>query len=164
MHRTCLSFADSDSYFIYPQMHFILWMDKILHHLETMGNHCLLGIYRGIILPGSLRWCRISSIHSRFGEDPNTRGLYNNPLGYWFGGSGNPDLPFQTAPIAPKSPPVRRRGGISAAIYGRDCPLPTFIYPGFDCQHKNTMGLTVLTLPWATFPVCGKYQMFLVVL
>ena len=20
----------------------ILWMDKILHHLETMGNHCLL--------------------------------------------------------------------------------------------------------------------------
>ena len=26
---------------------------------------------------------------------------------------------------------LRRR--ISAAIYGWDCPLPTFIYPGFDC-------------------------------
>ena len=23
-------------------MAFLLWMDEILHHLETMGNHCLL--------------------------------------------------------------------------------------------------------------------------
>ena len=29
-----------------------------------MGNHWFVGIYRGIIIPGSLRWCRISSIHS----------------------------------------------------------------------------------------------------
>ena len=26
----------------------------MLHHLETMGNHCLLGICRGTIIPGFL--------------------------------------------------------------------------------------------------------------
>ena len=42
----------------------ILWMDKILHHFETIGNRCFVGIYRGLIIPGFRRWCRISSIHS----------------------------------------------------------------------------------------------------
>ena len=39
-------------------------MDKILHHFETMGIHCLLIFTGKIIIPGVLRWCRISSIHS----------------------------------------------------------------------------------------------------
>ena len=44
----------------------ILWMDEILHHFETMGNQCLLVFTgTGISIPGFLRWCRISSIHSR---------------------------------------------------------------------------------------------------
>ena len=42
----------------------LLWMDEILHHVEPMRNHCFVGIYGGIIIPGFLRWCRISSIHS----------------------------------------------------------------------------------------------------
>ena len=29
----------------------LLWMDGTLHHFETMGNECSLGIYRGIINP-----------------------------------------------------------------------------------------------------------------
>ena len=43
----------------------LLWMDEILHLFETAGNHCLLVFTGGIIMPGLLRWCRISSIHSR---------------------------------------------------------------------------------------------------
>ena len=40
-------------------------MGEILHHLEAMGNHCLLvGIHKKIIIPSFLKWCRISSIHS----------------------------------------------------------------------------------------------------
>ena len=35
--------------------------ESISHHLETMGNHCLL-VFTNII-PGFLSWCRISSIH-----------------------------------------------------------------------------------------------------
>ena len=38
----------------------LLWMDEILHHFETM----LVGIYRGIVIPGFLRWCKILSTHS----------------------------------------------------------------------------------------------------
>ena len=36
----------------------ILWMDEILHHLQTMGNHCLL-VFTGESnqKPGFLRWC-----------------------------------------------------------------------------------------------------------
>ena len=42
----------------------ILWMDKILHHLRNHGKPLLVGVYRGIVIPGILRWCRIStSIH-----------------------------------------------------------------------------------------------------
>ena len=39
----------------------MLWMDEILHHFETMGIHCLLIL--GIIIPGFLRWSRISSLN-----------------------------------------------------------------------------------------------------
>ena len=43
----------------------ILWMDKVLHHFETMTNHCLLVFnYRGIIILGFRGWCRSESIHS----------------------------------------------------------------------------------------------------
>ena len=41
------------------------WTKSISHHFETMGNHCLLVFHRGSINLGFLRWCRISSIHSR---------------------------------------------------------------------------------------------------
>ena len=39
------------------EMMVILWMDEILHHLETMGNNCLIVFYREIMVPGFLRWC-----------------------------------------------------------------------------------------------------------
>ena len=44
-----------------------LWMDAIhfAHHFETMGNPLFVGMCTGII-PGFLRWCRISSIQSIF--------------------------------------------------------------------------------------------------
>ena len=42
----------------------ILWMDEILHHFETMGKPLFVGIYKGILIPGFLRWCRVSFIHS----------------------------------------------------------------------------------------------------
>ena len=38
-------------------------MDELLHHLRTMGNHCLL-VSTGESFQGGLRRCRISSIHS----------------------------------------------------------------------------------------------------
>ena len=41
-----------------------VWMDNILHQVETMGDHCLFSNYRKIIIRGFLRWCRISSTHS----------------------------------------------------------------------------------------------------
>ena len=42
----------------------ILWMDEIL----LPGRPLFLVFYRKIIIYGFLRWCRISSIHSRWGE------------------------------------------------------------------------------------------------
>ena len=43
----------------------ILWMDRILHYLESMRNHCLLAFtgessFAGILI----RWCKISRTHS----------------------------------------------------------------------------------------------------
>ena len=46
----------------------ILWMDEILHRFETMRNHVLFGIYKGIYHSvGFLRWCEMdfATIHSR---------------------------------------------------------------------------------------------------
>ena len=48
----------------FPFWFSLLWMDEILHHFETMGNHLFVDIDRGIIILGLLRWCRISSTHS----------------------------------------------------------------------------------------------------
>ena len=45
-------------------------MDEILHHLRNYGKPLFVGIYRGDIIPGFLRWCRISSIHSRVLRQP----------------------------------------------------------------------------------------------
>ena len=42
---------------------FIQWMDKILHYFEAMRT---LLACRETIIPGCLRYCRISSIHSSF--------------------------------------------------------------------------------------------------
>ena len=43
----------------------ILWMDEIRsHHFETMGSHCSLAFTGESFIPGFLKWCRISSIHS----------------------------------------------------------------------------------------------------
>ena len=43
-----------------------MWMDEIRsHHFETMVETLFVDIRRGIIIPGFLWCCRISSIHSR---------------------------------------------------------------------------------------------------
>ena len=42
----------------------LLWMDAILHP-RNHGKPLFAGICRGIVIPGCLRWCRISSIHGR---------------------------------------------------------------------------------------------------
>ena len=39
-------------------------MDEILDHLRNHGKPLFVGIYRGMIIPGVLMWCRLSSIHS----------------------------------------------------------------------------------------------------
>ena len=49
-----------------PVGRFIPQMDEILHHLGNHGKPLSVGIYRGIIIPGFLSGCRISSIRSRF--------------------------------------------------------------------------------------------------
>ena len=41
--------------------------------LRHHGKYLFVGIYRGIMVPGFLRWCRILSIHSR-GEPNKQRG------------------------------------------------------------------------------------------
>ena len=46
-----------------PQKEPSMWMDELLHRLQTTGNHFVF-FTRGIILLGCLRWCRILSIHS----------------------------------------------------------------------------------------------------
>ena len=43
---------------------FLLWMDEI--HFAPSRNHrkpLVVGIYKGIMIPGFLRWCRNLSIH-----------------------------------------------------------------------------------------------------
>ena len=43
----------------------VLWMDEFLHHWETMVETIVGWYLQGNrIIPGFLRWCRISSIHS----------------------------------------------------------------------------------------------------
>ena len=45
----------------------LLWMDRILRHFESMGNHSLLVFMGGNRILLELRWCRISS-HSMWEE------------------------------------------------------------------------------------------------
>ena len=47
----------------------ILWMNEILHHFETIGSHCWFGFFRGIMVLGFLRRCRILSIRSMSSSD-----------------------------------------------------------------------------------------------
>ena len=46
-----------------PPRQVLLWMDKILHHFESMGNHYMLVFTGGIILPGFLGWCEMDFVH-----------------------------------------------------------------------------------------------------
>ena len=41
-------------------------MDETLNYFEAWETISFVGIFRGMILPGLLRWCRISSTHSIF--------------------------------------------------------------------------------------------------
>ena len=45
----------------------LLWMDEILHHLETIKKPLFMGIYRGFIIPGFLRWCEMDFVHPQYG-------------------------------------------------------------------------------------------------
>ena len=47
-----------------PDIRDALWMDKLLHHFETMRNHWLLVFTGESSFQAFLRWCRIPSIHS----------------------------------------------------------------------------------------------------
>ena len=53
-------------------------MDKILHQKGNHGKPFFVGIYRGIILPGSLRWCKMGCVHPQY---PRKNGI---------GGGGDP--------------------------------------------------------------------------
>ena len=61
------------------EQYILLWMDKILHHFETIGNHCSLVFTGESSFQVFFRWCRILSIHSmgvlKRGF-PQNRGLY----------------------------------------------------------------------------------------
>ena len=39
----------------------MLWMDETMHHLRHHGKPLLVGIYRGLNLPGLLRWRELGS-------------------------------------------------------------------------------------------------------
>ena len=76
-------------------------MVEILHHFETTGNHCLLVFIKTIIIPGLLRWCRISSIHSIYCSLSDFLGVFL--AGYhavgcvWPRILGPPVVPFYTS-------------------------------------------------------------------
>ena len=88
-------------------------MDKILHHFEPL----FVGFYRGIIIPGFLTWCRISSIHSSFADGKLAAALKNrrhNKKGTW---KGEVFLWFQacrTSKPARFCSPVERLGPLPA--------------------------------------------------
>ena len=46
---------------------FLLWMDEILHHLRTMGNHCLLVFTGESSFQGVLRRCEMDFVHPQYG-------------------------------------------------------------------------------------------------
>ena len=51
----------------------VLWMHEILHHFEAM---LFVGIDRGIIIQGLLRWCEMDFVHPQYEpkeQDPNGR-------------------------------------------------------------------------------------------
>ena len=59
---------------------FLLWMDEIRsHHMETMGNHCLLVLTAESSFPSFLRRCRISSIHSVSYNPPKPTNVLDLP-------------------------------------------------------------------------------------
>ena len=68
----------------------LLWiLDEILHHFETMGNQCIVGIYKGSIIPGFLRWCEMDFVHPQYGP----RVFCAEPRPDWF---------FPVKPFDPK--------------------------------------------------------------
>ena len=53
------------------------WTKSTSHHFETMVIHCFLGIYRGIIIPGFLRWCEMDCVHPQnCSEDGHASSLF----------------------------------------------------------------------------------------
>ena len=51
----------------------LLWVDEILHHFETIANHCLLVFTLGKHRPaGFFRWCEMdfAIIHTVDGQNP----------------------------------------------------------------------------------------------
>ena len=46
----------------------IMWIDRILHHSETMGNHCLLVSTGETSETRVLRWCEMDFVHQQYGE------------------------------------------------------------------------------------------------
>ena len=59
----------------------LLWMDEILHNLRNREKSLFVGICRVQTIPRLLRWCRILSIHSRFGLP--SRNERRSPLRLW---------------------------------------------------------------------------------
>ena len=45
----------------------LLCLKEVLHHFETMGNHCLLVLNcRGILIAGFLGWCELDFVHQQY--------------------------------------------------------------------------------------------------
>ena len=126
----------------------LLWMDEILHHFETMGHHCLLVFVGGIILPGFLRWCRTSLIHSRtlcqlnlpawpyapyllLGSDPRT-----GCVAFRSGWVGEPEPPKRGGEEVPPSQGIH-------VVHGRLLIFVLFVFWGG--LKGNLRGLPVLT-------------------
>ena len=121
-----------------------LWMDEILHHCETIINHGFVGIYMGIMIPGFLRWCRISSIHSMNQGFRSPRAVPSSPR--WLGlKSGHPRPSataasssheelwrFGTATSAPLSQATyETEGGWGGGVGGRVLALFSFSLGGW---------------------------------
>ena len=89
-----------------------------------------IGIYRGSILPGFLRWCEMDFVHPQY---------VRQDLFYW---TSAPGL------TATRSPPLEKRWGNSEEI-----PQP--FSPDFSPQIKTRQGSTPPI--WMTFPN-GKHR------
>ena len=124
-------------------------MGAILHHFETTGSHCLLVFCRGII-PGFLRWSRISSIRSMgiMSSNPSkTRRLAND-------NSESGDRP--AVPLAVKS----RDETSSSTEMGRNVASAFLVAP---LCHHSTRGTSKNPLELGDTPTLEFGTRFLMV-